>query len=331
MAIYSEYEKERLLRTPIPEVLAHYGKEYRAVRKNMYLSPLREETDPSFCINLQSNTWFDFGTGEGGGVIDLVCRLSGCARRDALDQLCIINGRYPDAITSTSVLAKSHNADESPIVIDYISQKFSNRQLISYAASRGISKEILDANCQQICYHLKQYPSRMITAIGFMNDKGGYSLRSSRYKISNSSYISTILGTSDKESVIVFEGFFDFLSYLSDNSLVKPNTSVCVLNGVGNVAHSLPYLVKFKNIQLYLDNDAAGIKTSATIIDHLGLVSKEDGIERNACNMSHTYHGYKDYNSMLCDRTEKISLSSNNTQYGTIEGHPGKTGKDQLG
>jgi len=40
MAIYTEYEKERLLRTPIPEILAHYGKDYRAVRKNMYLSPL---------------------------------------------------------------------------------------------------------------------------------------------------------------------------------------------------------------------------------------------------------------------------------------------------
>lgn len=331
MAIYSEYDKERLLRTLIPEVLAHYGKEYRPVRKNMYLSPLREETDPSFCVNLQSNTWFDFGTGEGGGVIDLVCRLSGCARKDAFDELCIINGRYPEVVSTLKVTTGHRSADESPIVIDYISQTFNNRQLIAYASSRGISKEILDANCQQICYHLKSYPNRRITAIGFMNDKGGYSLRSSRYKISNSSYISTITGTTYKDSVVVFEGFFDFLSFLADKGLVKSETNVCVLNGVGNVAYSLPYLEQFTNVYLYLDNDAAGIKTADNIIDHLTAVTKEDGIERNACNMSHTYHGYKDYNSMLCDRTEKISLSSNNTQYGTIEGHPGKTGKDQLG
>ena len=331
MAIYSEYEKDRLLKTPIPEVMAHYGKEYRAVRKNMYLSPLREETEPSFCINLQNNTWFDFGTGEGGGVIDLVCRLSSCARKDAFDQLCIINGRYPEAVSSQTISHRGHSSDGSPIVIDYINQRFNNRHLLAYAASRGISKEILDANCQQICYHLKQYPTRMITAIGFMNDKGGYSLRSNRYKISNSSYITTIAGTADKESVIVFEGFFDFLSFLSDNSLVKAEACVCVLNGVGNLTHSLPYLEQFKNIYLYLDNDAAGMKTASTIIDHLVSMMKEDGRERNACNMSHTYWGYKDYNSMLCDKIEKGVLSRKNTQYGTIEGHPGKTGKNQLG
>lgn len=331
MAVYSDYDKERLLRTPIQDVLAHYGKDCRPVSRNMYLSPLREETNASFCINPRSNTWYDFGTGEGGGVIDIVCRLSGCARKEAYDVLSVINGRYPETVGIPHSRKADTREQESPIVIEYISQRFTNRALIVYAAGRGIPKEVLDANCQQICYHLINRPDRQTTAIGFMNDKGGYSLRNSRTKISNSSYVSTIAGTSGTGAVMVFEGFFDFLSFLADNGITRPESSVCVLNGVGNVAHSIPFLEGFSEILLYLDNDSAGKKTAETITEHLSSRTKDDGVIRNVRDMSHTYMGFKDYNSMLCDRTEKESLPSNNTQYGTIKGRPGETGQDQLG
>lgn len=331
MAIYTDYEKERLLRTPIPEILAHYGKDYRAVRKNMYLSPLRDEVNPSFCIDARSNTWFDFGTGEGGGVIDLVCRLSGCARKDALDHLSIINGRYPETVTEQYWQRSHSSPSESPVVIDRISQVFSHRRLIAYAESRGIPKEVLDANCQEIIYHLQSSPERRITAIGFMNDKGGYSLRNSRTKISNSSFVSTISGIEGCSIVRVFEGFFDFLSYLADNGLNRCSDAVCVLNGVGNVVHSFTFLEGYKEICLYLDNDQAGRNTAAVIEGQLTASTMDDGSIRNVSDMSCVYSGYKDYNSMLCERTEKESLPSNTKEYGTIKGSPGKTGQDQLG
>lgn len=96
MSIYTEQERDRLIGTPIVEVLAHFGKDHRERGKGMFLSPLRVESDASFHVSYLSNTWYDFGLGIGGGVIDLVCRLSGCERREALDVLSIINGRYPD-------------------------------------------------------------------------------------------------------------------------------------------------------------------------------------------------------------------------------------------
>ena len=38
----------------------------------MYRSPLREDNTPSFKVDYNANLWCDYGTGEGGTLIDLV-------------------------------------------------------------------------------------------------------------------------------------------------------------------------------------------------------------------------------------------------------------------
>ena len=38
----------------------------------MYRSPLREDNTPSFKVDYNVNLWCDYGTGEGGTLIDLV-------------------------------------------------------------------------------------------------------------------------------------------------------------------------------------------------------------------------------------------------------------------
>jgi CHC2 zinc finger len=49
----------------------------RVTGKNVwYLSPLRDDgRNPSFAVNLEKNTWFDFALGEGGSVIDLYMKM----------------------------------------------------------------------------------------------------------------------------------------------------------------------------------------------------------------------------------------------------------------
>ena len=84
MTQYSENEKQRLLSFPLVDLLSAYGK--RVDHKGyMYYSPFREEASPSFHIDLSTNRWFDFGTSEGGGVVELVCRLCACDRAEVLD------------------------------------------------------------------------------------------------------------------------------------------------------------------------------------------------------------------------------------------------------
>lgn len=214
MSIYTEQERDKLIGTPIVEVLAHFGKDCRDRGKGMFLSPLRDETDPSFHVSYKSNAWYDFGLGIGGGVIDLVCRLSGCERKESLDMLSVINGRYPD-VTRENLNTRRSAARESAINIIRV-ERFVSRSLIRYAASRGIPASILNSQCKEVTFRYTSNESLRISAIGFMNDMGGYSLRNSKTKKSSSSYISTIT-IPNSTSIIVFEGFFDYLSYLAYN------------------------------------------------------------------------------------------------------------------
>lgn len=332
MGKYSEYEVQNLLRTPIPVVMEYFGKDARPRQRNKYLSPLRNETNPSFCVNPNSNTWYDFGVSEGGGVIDLVCRLSGCRRYEALDILSVINGRYTHIANELPRPLPAPNKKPQAVIIEHVSQSFTNKTIIQYAASRGISKVILDHNCMQVCYHLQSTPRWSITAIGFMNDLGGYALRSTKSKISSSSYISTIRG-SDRTyaSVLVFEGFFDYLSFLALNKTTSLEESVCVLNGVGNVNHALKCLEGYTDIRLYLDNDDAGRRCRDTIMSHFkGTFVGE--IRRNVCDYSITYAGHKDLNSMLCECIGNAQPSNHKSyEHDIIKGNPAEAGQDQLG
>ena len=312
MGKYTDIELQRLLQTPLQDILAHFGKDNRPHGKNMYFSPFREERTPSFNIKPDANIWFNFGTGEGGGAIDLVCNLAGCTRKESLDILSIITGHYPPMEDIRPRVRTERKKSEPAVVITQISQTFTNRTLIRYAEARGISKEILDHNCQQVHYYLTSDRSRMVTAIGFMNDNGGYSLRSTRTKISNGSFISTIKGTEDSlGKIFVFEGFFDYLSFLAIRKEVSLSESVCVLNGVGNVAHALKVLENYKEVNLFLDNDEAGRKCRDTIVAHL----TKDESTINVCDLSAVYGKHKDLNSMLCNEST-TGLPIKNTAYG---------------
>ena len=61
----------------MPELLSRLGFEPTR-RQGMYLwyrSPLRSsETQASFKVNTQWNSWYDFGEGAGGNIIDFVMK-----------------------------------------------------------------------------------------------------------------------------------------------------------------------------------------------------------------------------------------------------------------
>ena len=52
-----------------------------------YCSPLCKERTPSFKINTERNQWYDFGSGEHGDIIDLVCALFRCSISEAVGLL----------------------------------------------------------------------------------------------------------------------------------------------------------------------------------------------------------------------------------------------------
>jgi len=53
----------------------------------MYYSPYREDSNASFKVDYQKNLWHDFGTNEGGSIIDLVMKMGNCSFQEAVSIL----------------------------------------------------------------------------------------------------------------------------------------------------------------------------------------------------------------------------------------------------
>ena len=100
---------------------------------------------------------------------------------------------------------------------------------------------------------------RCYQAIGFANLSGGYELRDNKtFKGTIAPKDITPIFTDRAEPVCIFEGFMDFLSFLS---MKEEITNHClVMNSVSNVARTIRYLNDrhLTHIRTFLDNDEAG-------------------------------------------------------------------------
>ena len=100
---------------------------------------------------------------------------------------------------------------------------------------------------------------RRYQAIGFANLSGGYELRDNKtFKGTIAPKDITPIFTDRAEPVCIFEGFMDFLSFLS---MKEEITNHClVMNSVSNVARTIRYLNDrhLTHIRAFLDNEEAG-------------------------------------------------------------------------
>ena len=150
--------------------------------------------------------------------------------------------------------------------------------------------------CREVHYELR---GRQYFALAFGNISGGYEVRNPYYKGCIQSKDISLVQQSQGEKqdrVCVFEGFMDFLSYLTlkqagdDMVCIDVPSDYLVMNSVGNLKKALTHLQGYAYIHCYLDNDLAGQKTAETIVGmYGGRVSDE------ACR----YAEYKDLNDCL--------------------------------
>ena len=100
---------------------------------------------------------------------------------------------------------------------------------------------------------------RRYQAIGFANLSGGYELRDDKtFKGTIAPKDITPIFEDREQPLCMFEGFMDFLSFLS---MKEEITNHClVMNSVSNVARTIRYLNDrhLTNIRAFLDNDEAG-------------------------------------------------------------------------
>ena len=190
MAKYTDQEKQTLQSISIVEIMAHMGKNLYN-QKGLYYSPFRDESNPSFHIDAVNNRWYDFGTYEGGGLFEFVCKIAGITRGEVYDWLASFRNMIPES-EYKEVIEKAKKVKPSRIIVDSASHTFTRRKLVEYAQARAVSKDILERYCEEVIYHIDSYPQKQYFAIGFKNNDGGYVLRSSLTKKCTSSAMTTL-------------------------------------------------------------------------------------------------------------------------------------------
>ena len=301
MASYTDQEKQTLQSVSIVEIMAHMGKNLYN-KKGLYYSPFRDESTPSFHIDAATNRWYDFGTSEGGGLFEFVCRIAGITRGEVYDWLASFRSMIPES-EYREVIEKAKEVKPSRIIVDSASHSFTRHKLVEYAQARAVTKEVLERYCEEVLYHIDAYPQKQYFAIGFRNNDGGYVLRSSLTKKCTSSAMTTLDPQgclTDKitgDKVLVFEGFMDFLSWISSVQQDTPQYDCCILNSVSNIEKALPWITAHKNIAAFMDNDEAGRNTLQKIIENV----PDDAGKVCVYDMSRLYEGYNDLNEKLSD------------------------------
>lgn len=81
------YDLKEIKAIPCGEVAAKYGMQLKQKHDRLWGKLRDGEKTASFSINLKTNLWYDFGSGKGGSVIDLVAELQGISPKEAINLL----------------------------------------------------------------------------------------------------------------------------------------------------------------------------------------------------------------------------------------------------
>lgn len=266
-----------------------------------YLSPFREEKTPSFNVHVYKNVWYDHGIGRGGNIIDLAKELYHTGDLSTLlHKIELLAPPIP--AQKYSVQRKGYVKPESFQRVTF--GKLSHPLLIEYLISRRIDYRLAAVICKEVHYYHNNIP---YYAIAFPNIRGGYEVRNVLFKGCIAPKDISIFLVDDNKvyyTVCVFEGFIDYLSYLTlcfqHQSVVEISgtTDIIVLNSVSLIGKALPLLSKYDVINCYLDNDKSGKTTFETI--------KGAFADKEVNDRSGDYSDYKDLNCFLMNRLKLI-------------------------
>ena len=215
-----------------------------------YYSPLRNESTPSFKVNTERNQWYDFGSGEHGDIIDLVCALHRCTISEAIR---LLSGAKQVAHQEFSFGGERKISERKLEILS--AQPLSNPYLLRYLAARAIPLPVASAYCSEVLF---QNMNRTYYAIGFANDALGWEIRNMYFKgCIAPKAITTISKATDV--LQIFEGFMDFLSWQTLNPSSTCDT--IVLNSLALLPRIQEKIKSYKQVESFLDNDDAGRKS----------------------------------------------------------------------
>jgi len=274
------------------DYLATLGHQPRKVSNQdyWYLSPFRNEKEPSFKINRKLNVWYDHGIGKGGNLIEFGKLFHQCSSREFLIRM-EEKGGFGFSMQTGYQIRKpmaTRPAEEKILITDC--RPIIDLNLRRYLNHRNIPLEIANDFCSQIEFTLY---GKKHTVIGFKNELGGFELRNKYFK--GSSHPKAITWIKNNPAVIsVFEGFFDFLSFqtqLAADRILTPQStkipdSYIILNSLAFFRKNRELMEQYDDIHLFLDLDEAGLQAAAEARTWSAQYRDQ----------SRLYDGFKDFN-----------------------------------
>ncbi len=270
-----------------------------------YLSPLRNEGDPSFHVNRTRNKWFDHGDGKGGNLIDFGLLYFKCTIGELKEKF---GGDLSFHQPRDQSFFAHVNSDEpdNKIIIKGDRQLWSY-PLKNYLHERMVPVSVAEQFCREVSYEIG---GRSYYAIGFKNDAGGYELRNKIVKQSSAPKDITTIQNGAK-TVQVFESFFDFLTYQAMRPKEPANASdFVILNSAAFFERARPFMEQHEAIGLWLDNDTTGVTYTKYAMSLDKRYRDESGL----------YNKYKDLNDWLTKKelSSKKAVETENQLTGQL-------------
>lgn len=268
----------------IEEVL---GIRREAENEYFIFSPFRAERTPSFKINPKLNTWYDFGIGKGGSVLDLIMELHGVDTGEAVRML--RSGDFPKI---EIVAGEKKEVNNTHVKVHRIKKFGENKAIERFVCGeRKIARSVASKWVYEVYYFVDE---KHRFGAGFRNDEGGYEIRNEYFKGTIGTKATTTISRGATQ-VALFEGFLDFLSALTYFEKIEPSADIVVLNSITMLDRVLgdARLEGYEKINVFFDNDEAGKRALTEIKKAYGEKVKD---------YSHIYDGFKDFNEMLCVR-----------------------------
>ena len=305
---------EDVKQIPIADYLHSLG--YSPVKQQgnglWYKSPLREEHEPSFKVNTDRNLWYDFGAGKGGNIIALAKELY-CS-----DSLPYLLNRIAEQTPHVRPVSFSFPQRRTEPSFQHLEVRdLIHPALLRYLQGRGINVELAKRECKELHFTNNGRP---FFAIGFPNIAGGYEVRNSFFKgcIAPKDITHIRQQGEPREKCLVFEGFMDYLSFLTLRQKNCPDypdfdkQDYLILNSVSNLSKALYPLGNYEKIHCFFDNDTAGIRAVQELYKEYSFRVRDS---------SRIYSGYKDLNDYLCGKRliQSADLTQQTKQSQTVK------------
>ena len=284
------------------DLLKHLGYEpvKRVRNEQLYLSMLRDsDTIPSFSVNDKQGTWFDFGEGKGGNIIDFALQYwQGVSFPEVLEKIVLTcGGLIPVSGTALNYKRQPLAETEPHYKILDIKELGNNAAILQYLKSRGISS-VAEGRLKEIYYYVEDDTEKRskFFAAGWQNEQGAWEIRNVNFKGCLGHKAISFIPDSEKR-LAVFEGFFNYLSWLTENKFASD--SVLVLISLSLLQAGIEKAQNFRQVNLYFDNDPSGHNATAQFTAEIPW----------AIDRSDIYANYNDYNDLIVAEQTNYQLN----------------------